>query len=397
MNKTFNKTQIYNFIHLVQGALEEETVPCLEKPDWGMLFRLAKAHNVVSMGYEGMERMPAEVKPEDELRKRWKYETDQCTYHCMYQQAALEELMEAFEKRQIPVILLKGAVLRDFYPRADLRSMADMDILVKIEDIEQVRQTVAELGYKTEYVDSRNEDVYIRDGFVTLEVHRELFWKQAAWNEYFHHVWERTEKVAGYEWVQVMNPADFYFHLLGHMIHHMYNGGIGIKAFLDTRIFKEHYREALDTEEVREVLRKFQLEKLDNNLSRLFDSWRNEEMSDPFTDEWTRFIVNCGAYGEVGNFIILNPALQNWQKSGQRKYKGIYILRRLFPSYEEMRTMYPKMKKYSYLYYAVKRIFKNGIMRFSIIKREYDTVKSLEDSKITQLYELYDRIGIPPV
>lgn len=396
MDSVRKNNQIKNFLHLLQDALECNKIPELDSPDWAQLFYLSKLHNVVSLGYESVKRMPVESGPDQELRKRWKYENDQSTFQCIYQQAALEELKECFEREQIPVILLKGAVLREYYPREDLRTMSDLDILIRKEDIPRIRSLLSHIGYKAEVVDSRNEDVYTRDECVTLEVHRELFWKQDTWNEYFQHVWGRTEKLPGYNWVQIMNPEDFYFHLLGHMIHHMHNGGIGIKAFLDIKIFQEQNREKLETEEFQDTLKAFHLEKLNENIGKLFQSWEGEDQTDPLMEAWTEFIMNCGAYGEVGNFIITNPAFDNFGGNQRKSFRYRYIWRRLFPAYEEMHCMYPKMKKYAYFFYVGKRIYQNGIRRKKIIKKELGMIRKLESDKVEQLHRLYKELGVPP-
>lgn len=397
MDSVRKNNQIKNFLHLLQDALECNKIPELDSPDWAQLFYLSKLHNVVSLGYESVKRMPVEDGPDQELRKRWKYENDQSTFQCIYQQAALEELKECFEREQIPVILLKGAVLREYYPREDLRTMSDLDILIRKEDIPRIRPLFSHMGYQAESVDKRNEDIYTRDECVTLEVHRELLWRQDAWNEYFQHVWERTEKLPGYNWVQIMNPKDFYFHLLGHMIQHMHNGGIGIKAFLDIKIFQKQNREKLETKEFHDTLKAFRMEKLNENIGKLFQSWEGEDQTDPLMEAWTEFIINCGAYGEVGNFIITNPAFSDFQESQRKSFRYRYIWRRLFPAYEEMKHIYPQVKKYTYFYYVGKRIYQNVIQRRKNIKREFDMIRKLELDKVEQLHRLYNDLGVPPV
>ena len=194
-----------------------------------------------------------------------------------------------------------------------------------------------------------------------------------------------------------MNPEDFYFHLLGHMIHHMHNGGIGIKAFLDIKIFQEQNREKLETEEFQDTLKAFHLEKLNENIGKLFLWWEEEDQTDSLMEAWTEFIINCGAYGEVGNFIITNPAFSEFQENQRKGFRYRYIWRRLFPTYEEMKYMYPKAKKYTYFYYAGKRIYQNAIQRRKNIKREFDMIRKLELDKVEQLHRLYNDLGVPPV
>lgn len=389
--------QTENFIRLIQGGLSGSAAPEMVRPDWEELYRLSKAHNVMSLGYEGVHGIPEEKGPSAELLKRWKADNDQCTCHCLYQQAALEELEMAFEEAKIPVILLKGAVLRELYPRPDLRNMADLDVLVRMEDIGSIRKLLPGLGYQERSADSRNEDVYVKDELITLEVHRELFWKMEAWNAYFRTVWDRAEKLPGFQWVQRMRWEDFYLHLLGHMVHHMYSGGIGIKAFLDIGILKECQKEALHSEEMRTLLKKFQLFELDANLEQLLRYWCGEAPEDALSREWTEFIVKSGAYGNFGNFIILNPAFGRAGDSRKGMKKWRYLWRRLFPAFEEMRNMYPGAKRSTYLYYAGKRIYRNAVRRPKAVRKELKSVKTMEKDRIASLLKLYDRIGIPPV
>ena len=48
--------------------------------------------------------------------------------------------MLIFNKNNIPVIVLKGLVVRDLFPNPTLRTMCDADILVKEKDLENVIQ-----------------------------------------------------------------------------------------------------------------------------------------------------------------------------------------------------------------------------------------------------------------
>ena len=126
-----DKTQMWNFVYLMQlplGMGPGEKM--IHDVDWELMYRLSRKHNVVTLGYaaannyKGPDQIPAE------LRKRWKHDSDQSTMQCLYQQAAQDELAENLRKEKIQAIFLKGAILRDLYPSPDLRSMADIDILI---------------------------------------------------------------------------------------------------------------------------------------------------------------------------------------------------------------------------------------------------------------------------
>ena len=393
-----DKTQMWNFVYLMQlplGMGPGEKM--IHDVDWELMYRLSRKHNVVTLGYAAANNYKGPNQVPVELRKRWKHNSDQSTMQCLYQQAAQDELAENLQQERIPAIFLKGAVLRDLYPSPDLRSMADIDILIHEEDTAKVAELMKRAGYKIYAQGSRNEDVYCREPKITVEVHRQLFWKRKTWNEYFRTVWDRSTKISDSLCIRSMGVQDFYIHLLGHLIHHMENGGLGIKAFLDLKLFREKYQNQLSVVDMKELLEKFQFTRFEENLRKLLKNWDNGNEQDAFTEEWTKFIVECGAYGNAENFIITNTALNDNISKGSRKQKTRYIIRRLFPTYQEMCNMYPGAGRgiYTYPCFWVRRFLKNGLMRYPAIRRELKEVQKLDDKKIDKLNKLYTKTGMP--
>lgn len=393
-----DKTQMWNFVYLMQlplGMGPGEKM--IHDVDWELMYRLSRKHNVVTLGFAAADNYKGPEQPSTELRRRWKHDSDQSTMQCLYQQAAQDELAGSFQKKEIPAIFLKGAVLRDLYPSPDLRSMADIDILIHEEDAAKAAELMKHSGYKIYTQGSRNEDVYCKEPKITVEVHRQLFWKKKTWNKYFQTVWDRSIMISDSSCIRSMGVQDFYIHLLGHLIHHMENGGLGIKAFLDLELFWKKYREPLSTADTKELLEKFQFTRFEENLRKLLENWTNGNEQDTFTGEWTKFIVECGAYGNTENFIIRNAALNDNISKGSRKQKMRYIIRRLFPTYQEMCNMYPGAGKgiYTYPCYWIRRFLKNGLMRYPAMRRELREIQELDSEKIDKLNELYTKTGMP--
>lgn len=393
-----NETQMWNFIYLMQlplgmGPGEEK----IHDVDWELMYRLARKHNVVALGYAAVNGYTGQIPVPEALKKKWKRDSAQSTMQCLYQQAAQEELEDSMSREKIPAIFLKGAVLRGLYPSPELRSMADIDLLIREEDAGRAAKIMRELQYQVHSQNSRNEDVYCREPKVTVEIHRQLFWKEQTWNVYFRTVWDRAAEISDSIYIKSMAVQDFYIHLLGHLIHHMENGGLGIKAFLDLILFYEKYKQQLCGAEMKKLLEKFQFTEFENNLRKLLEDWKSGEQRDSLTAEWSEYIVKCGAYGNAENFIIRNTAMNKNITRGSKKQKIHYTLRRLFPTYEEMCNMYPKAAKgrYTYPWFCIRRIWKNGIMRHRIIRRELQTVKQMDTVKIDKLNKLYRKTGMP--
>lgn len=396
--KQIDKTQMWNFIYLMQlplGMGPGEKM--IHDVNWELMYRLSRKHNVAALGYESACGYRGADKPSQELMKKWKMLRDQSTMQCLYQQIAQEELEEAFRREKIPVIFLKGSVLRELYPSPELRSMADIDVLIHEEDAARTAQFMKSLRYKVHAQGGRNEDVYCREPKTTVEVHRQLFWKKKKWNEYFLTVWDRSIGISDSPYIKSMGVQDCYIHLIGHLIHHMENGGLGIKAFLDLQLFQQKFQKQLSGTGMKELLEKFQFTRFEENLRNLLKNWNDGNKQDPLTDEWTRFIVGCGAYGNAENFIIRNTALNENILKGSGEQKWRYICRRLFPSYREMCNMYPGAEKGSYTYpwYWIRRFWKNGVMRYPALRRELKKVQELDGKKIDEVNELYRKTGLP--
>lgn len=393
-----DKRQIWNFIYFIRLPLEEESdTSKIKDPDWELMYRLSLSHNVAALGYAAARIMKDKGSSiSEELLRKWKEKSDQSTMQCLYQQAEQEELAVAFEEAGIPLIFLKGSVLRDWYPAPELRSMSDIDVLIHEEDAERAADVVRQLGYciREHY---RNEEIYYKEPALTLEIHKTLFWKSDEWNDHFRTVWERREYYSdGEKKICTMELKDFYIHLLGHFVQHMETGGIGIRVFLDIDIFRKRNSECVHSDEMKILLRKFGFEKLDANLERLFSAWNDENTSDEFTDEWTEFIVDCGAYGDVDNFIIRNAAFDSDVSAEGYRQKVHYIFRRLFPTYYEMCIMYSGAKRgiYTYPFYWLIRLVRNGIMRYSLVKNEVHKMQKLNSGQVRKLNNLYQKIGV---
>ena len=394
-----NETQMWNFIYLMQLPLGMGPGEAkIHDVDWELMYRLARKQNVVALGYEAARSYTGTSKPSQELMKKWKALSDQSTMQYLYQQAAQEELAEAFDRAKIPFIFLKGALLRDLYPRPDLRSMSDIDVMIHEENAREIQDIMKQLGYTVKQYDWRNEDIYYKDPCVTVEIHRKPFWREDGWNQYLEKGWDNPSVKNVGIWDRTLNLEDFYFYLMGHLLHHLREcGGAGIKIYLDMELFLHNFGDQMNSQKMAHTLKQFGFVKFEKNLNNLVNAWKHGELHEDIVKNWTEYIVESGAYRNVDSFIILNPAFNNDISQEEKGYKLLYFWKRLFPAYREICYIYPMAKKgiYTYPYYWIKRIIKNGIMRYSEIRNELNEVCHLNQEKISRIKKLYQDIGIP--
>ena len=78
---------------------------------------------------------------------------------------------KCLEEAEIPFILLKGAVVRDFYPEAWMRTSSDIDVLVPRDELSHAICAIEDgLGYRISTVEPHDASMYAKSG-VHLDMH----------------------------------------------------------------------------------------------------------------------------------------------------------------------------------------------------------------------------------
>ena len=112
------------------------------------------------------------------------------------------KIYQAFKLKNIPVLPMKGMDLMvRFYPELRLRSMADIDILVKEGQFDQAEKILSELGYEKRLLGLKEE--YWRQKQCHVEFDKKGFIVEIHWGLDFKRpnriilpqLWERVKKV----------------------------------------------------------------------------------------------------------------------------------------------------------------------------------------------------------
>ena len=83
-----------------------------------------------------------------------------------------ERIFAAFEAKNIDFMPLKGTLLKPLYPKNDMRSMSDVDVLIKLEQYDKIRSVMQSLGF-SEKTESDHELIWTSSSFV-LELHKRI-------------------------------------------------------------------------------------------------------------------------------------------------------------------------------------------------------------------------------
>ncbi|MBI1880861.1 MAG: nucleotidyltransferase family protein [Chloroflexi bacterium] len=176
-------------------------------------------------------------------------------------QAELKEILALFGHHQIPLMPLKGSVLAAaYYADAALRPMADLDLLIRLEDFASSARLLAQLGYEQEVVHWKhtgfsrpdNRRVVSSEGEHPdnprkLEVHmycRETFGGPAL--DLTETMWRNAcpGTLLG-EPARLLEPDALWLHLLVHATYHMWQGKGRLIHLVDLALVTPHLSDPL--------------------------------------------------------------------------------------------------------------------------------------------------------
>ncbi len=156
------------------------------------------------------------------------------------------QISSAFEKNNIAMLPIKGIdMLARFYPAFDLRSMVDIDVLIREEQCAEAEKVLSALGYqkklfglKEEYWRKQQCHITFHKNRIVVEVHWGLDFRRGG-RVILPGFWERIQKKeAGDYKVSLLSPEDAIFSFALHL--RRYGNILSLKQVFDTaRIIKE--------------------------------------------------------------------------------------------------------------------------------------------------------------
>lgn len=304
------------------------------------IYRMARLHNLDCIVYDGMKRIAGEA--DADLMEEWAKRNTICAAQGIMQQREAKNLVKELPARGIRVLPLKGSILKEFYPQARYRQMADVDILIDRKNMEKAHTVMKELGYQYKGGDSEDTvDKYYKPPCVSIEIHSHLMHYHAENHKKYLDIWERCKEENG---VYHMSWDDYYLFLMEHFAKHFNESGSGIRFVLDIYIFLEAKKQELHLEYLKKKQKELGLEEFCREMEEIAYRWFDgrPEIRD---SKYETVILLAGIFG------IKQWAYAGQQKKYLEKYKnpgiakGMYLLGRLFPDYHAMAAQYPFLRK----------------------------------------------------
>jgi hypothetical protein len=116
--------------------------------DWGHLLELAQFHGMLPLVTYNLTTNGLFPQVPKTYSERLNQAYNGSLYRNLILSTELENVLAAFSKKEIAVIVLKGTVLAEqLYGNPGLRTVTDMDILVRPEEITSADSLLLEMGY----------------------------------------------------------------------------------------------------------------------------------------------------------------------------------------------------------------------------------------------------------
>lgn len=304
----------FRFPELCGGALKETVRTELSAEMRRKLFALSNKHDVAHIVASALSN--AELLGEDEISTAFKNVMMTAVYRDAQREYAITQVSTALEKADIPHILLKGAVLRNYYPETWLRTSCDIDILVDELDLEKAVQILTD-EHDFLYFKKGTHDVSLfTKNKQHIELHFDLVEKNSANSAslILKRVWSTAKKLRDCKYWYEMSDEMFYFYHIAHMAKHFEFGGCGIRPFLDLWLLNHNI--SFDKEKRYGLLAEGKLLTFAKQAELLSEIWFGGAEHTEITLQMQEYVLCGGVYGTTENMIVV----QQQKQGGKFKY-----------------------------------------------------------------------------
>lgn len=346
-------------VRMLSSAIRNSVVDNIpNNVDWLELFNLADKHQIMSLIYPMIRRLPKDY-IDPALVSAWRdWALKDVFDNSTYKNDTLE-IITALNQANIPTILLKGIVIGSLYPNPDQRVMSDADILIMEQYKDKTIEILKNLGY--------NEDgsifkhtVLTRTGHLTVEIHTKLLdeWLDNRANEWENSIWDNTIEVLFHDVpVRTLAVKDHLIFLYLHMVEHLVSSGFGLRQISDLVLFIEHNRGIINWDDIFTIIKELRIDKFVGTINLICSKMLSLEapvqdivlnMDADMVECLMNEIVNGGVFGrnEFEDFVSAKY-LDFIDKDNNAKMpnKGKRLLHLMFPPYSQMCYKYNYVKK----------------------------------------------------
>lgn len=341
-----------DLIYLVACALHntapEEAVTA--GMDFDALYSLAQNHSLAAIACMGLEKGNALSHCSPELARKWREAKEKAIRKNLILDSERQKLLSELEKNGIWYMPLKGAVLKDLYPKLGMREMADHDILFDASRAEEVRQLFEKQGYVCQSFGVNHHDNYQKPPVMEFEMHRTLFdaGELSGGEEKYQDVKSRLLPSPGTEYGLRFSDEDFYVYIIAHAYKHFAKHGIGLRTLVDYYVYNRKKGAALNWEYVHSELEDMGLADYEGSsrqlANKLFSVPEPKALRDLSEEEKELLDLYLGSGASGSMSVWAMHRIKDMQEDGKpirKRTKVKYLFSRIFPGRKKLQRSHP--------------------------------------------------------
>lgn len=386
-------------LQLLGAYLREEEPPVRGGVDWIRLVQLAQIHCVT--GILGYMSMTWPICPDGQMKAHLRAVCLN-TIALFARRAALADgFSRMLAQNGIDHILMKGYVLRDYYPVPELRTFGDIDIVIRPEDREKSNALMLAQGYQLE-TDWEPVFSYTRD-CEYYEIHSEIMEVnvsgKADYRGYFQGMWQYAGAVEAHRYQ--FTPEFHFLYMLTHIAKHVTGSGAGVRMYLDVAAFVRHFGASLDWGFVQQELEKLRFSEFANTVLLFTQSFFGVNSPIPLKaaeqdvlDAFLKFTMDGGVFGHAGRDSGTISLKQHSRGKAHISRAGT-VAKRLFPAAKTIEGRYTYLQDKPWLLPAawVHRLVKTrGTWRQHT--QEAQNILHANKEEVQKIQRLYEQIGL---
>ena len=303
-----------------------------------------------------------------------------------------ERLFSAFQENGIDFMPLKGSNMKSRYPRPELRSMGDADVLIRLDQYPRIVPIMESLGFEA-VLESDHELIWKSKGLY-LELHK---WVIPSYNEdfyrYFGDGWKLAKTGDGSRWS--MTPEDEFVYLFTHFAKHYRDGGIGCRHVTDLWVFRRTFP-GLDESYVRAELAKLELLEFYDHMVTLLNAWFEDGTMDEKTRFITEFVFSSGSWGQWESRFLSQVVRKSERYSDKLSGKQVFLWTSLFPGVKALSQKYTVLKKAPWLLPGVwvYRIGTKVLFDRAVLKKQQQNLRAVDEEKVDTKRQMLHYVGL---
>ncbi|MDD2362945.1 MAG: nucleotidyltransferase family protein [Oscillospiraceae bacterium] len=400
-----NSSDIF-FLDLLSAFINKTEPDVCRDIDWNEIMHLAALHSVGGIIGYMVNKLPKDKKPDAVITEKFNnlyYSTITTLSNKEY---SMLNLINEFDKEQIPHLLMKGYVVKEYYPVKELRTFGDIDILIKKNDRQKAHELMLKLGYNVGQ-DHGAVWVYSR-GYENYEIHTQLISEENTTNsivlDFFDKAWDNASAESG-KYTYYFTPEFHFIYLLQHIAKHMKWQGAGIRMFMDIAVYLK-CNTTLDWGYLWSELEKLNLKLFTENVLALCTKWFHialpfepRILPDQFYQDITGYVLSAGTFGFYGRnqaaFCIRNEIEQGRSNSVKGSPGWRTFRKFLFPSYSSLEEKYKILSGRPYLLPViwVARVFRVFSPKRRAAMKHAKNIMTGSKEALEQ-YNLFEQLGL---